>query len=49
MALLQPLKQLKRNAPHRCDLQPVGSSERVIAAYLTETPAGKDRLMDDHL
>ena len=48
MALLQPLKQLKLNASHRSDVysQPVGSSERVTAAYLTETPAGKDRLME---
>ena len=48
MALLRPLKQLKLNAPPRSDVysQPVGSSERVIATYLTETPAGKDRLME---
>jgi RNA-directed DNA polymerase len=48
MALLQPMKQRKLNLPLRSESNPNpgGSSERAIAAYLTETPAGKDRLME---
>jgi RNA-directed DNA polymerase len=47
MTILQPLKQRKLNLSHRSDENPaVGSSEMAIASYLTETPAGKDRLME---
>lgn len=48
MALLQPSKQRKLNLPLRSESnpKPAGSSERAIASYLTETPAGKDRLME---
>lgn len=48
MTLLQPMKQLELNLPHRSDFvpKPVRSSERAVAAYLSETPTGKDRLME---
>ena len=47
MVISQPMKQLELNLPLRSECpKPVRSSEMAIATYLTETPAGRDRLME---
>ena len=48
MDISQQQKQLELNLPRRSELnpKPVRSSEMAIATYLTETPAGRDRLME---